>query len=41
MVNSSKDGILLQFKRPGQIALSFDDLVFLNIKGDTIHLYVL
>ena len=41
MVNSSKDGILLQFKSLAQIAFSFDDLVFLNTKGDTIHLYVL
>ena len=34
MVNSSKDGMLLQFKRWSRIALSFDGLVFLNVKGD-------
>ena len=34
MVNTSKDGILLQFKRWLRIALSFDGLVFLNVKGD-------
>ena len=34
MVNSSNDGILLQFKRWSPIALSFDGLVFLNVKGD-------
>ena len=34
MVNSSKDGILLQFRRWSQIALSFDGLNFLNVKGD-------
>ena len=34
MVNSSKDGILLQFRRWSQITLSFDGLVFLNVKGD-------
>ena len=34
MVNSSKDGILLQFRRWSRTALSFDGLVFLNVKGD-------
>ena len=34
LVNSSKEGILLQFKRWSQIALSFDGLVFLDIQGD-------
>ena len=34
MVNSSKDAILLQFRRWSQIALSFDGLAFLNVKGD-------
>ena len=34
IVNSSKDGMLLQFNRWSRIALSFDDLVFLNVKGD-------
>ena len=34
MVNSSKDGMLLQFKRWLGIPLSFDGLVFLNVKGD-------
>ena len=34
IVNSSKDGMLLQFKRWSQIPLSFDGLVFLNVKGD-------
>ena len=34
MVNSSKDGMLLQFKRWLLIALSFDGLVFLNAKAD-------
>ena len=34
MVNSSKDTILLQFKRWSQIVLSFDGLVFINVKGD-------
>ena len=34
MVNSSKDGILLQFKRWSRIAVSFDGLVFLNIKDN-------
>ena len=34
MVNSSKDGILLQFKRWSRIALSCDGLVFLNVKVD-------
>ena len=34
MVNASKDGILLQFRRWSRIALSFDGLVFLNVKGD-------
>ena len=33
IVNSSKGGILLQFKRWLRIALSFDRLVFLNVKG--------
>ena len=32
IVNSSKDGMLLQFKRWSRIALSFDGLVFLNVK---------
>ena len=34
LVNSSKDGVLLQLKRWSWIALSFDGLVFLNIKDD-------
>ena len=34
MVNYSKDAMLLQFKRWSRIALSFDALVFLNVKGD-------
>ena len=34
MVNSSKDGILLQFRTWSRIALSFDGLNFLNVKGD-------
>ena len=34
IVNSSKDGMLLQFKRWSRIALSFDGLVFLNVKSD-------
>ena len=34
MVNSSKDGISLQLSRWSQIALSFDGLTFLNVKGD-------
>ena len=34
MVNSSKDGILFQFKIWPPIALSFDGLVFLNVKVD-------
>ena len=34
MVNSAKDGPLMQFKRDWRIALSFDGLVFLNVKGD-------
>ena len=34
MENSSKDRILLQFKRWSQIALSSDGLVFLNVKGN-------
>ena len=34
MVNLSKDGILLQFRRWSQIALSFDGLTFRNVKGD-------
>ena len=33
MVNSSKNGILLQFKRWSRIALSSDGLVFLNVKA--------
>ena len=36
MVNSSKDGILLQFKTWSRIALSFDGLMFLNVKGDIL-----
>ena len=35
MVNSSKAGKLLQFKRWSQIAFSFDGLIFLYVKGDT------
>ena len=34
MVNLSKDGMLLQFRRWSRIALSFDGLTFLNVKGD-------
>ena len=34
MNNSSKDEILLQFERWSRTALSFDGLVFLNVKGD-------
>ena len=34
MVNSSKDGILLQFERWSRILFSFDCLVILNVKGD-------
>ena len=34
MINSSKDGIFLQSKRWSRIALSFDGLVFINVKGD-------
>ena len=34
MVNSPKDGVLLQFKIWSRIQLSFDGLVFLNVKGD-------
>ena len=34
MVNSSKDGILLKIRRWSRIALSFDGLTFLNVKGD-------
>ena len=34
MVNSSKDGILLQFRKWSRIALSLDGLVFLSVKGD-------
>ena len=34
MANSSNKGILFQFKRWYQIALSFDYLVFLNAKSD-------
>ena len=34
MVNSSKDEILLKFRRSSQIALSFDILNFLNVKVD-------
>ena len=37
-VNSSKDRVLLQFKRWLRIALSFDGLVFLNVKGDIQNL---
>ena len=33
MINSSKDKILLRFKTWSQIALSFDGLVFLDVKG--------
>ena len=33
MVNS-KEGMLLQFKRWSRITLSFEGLVFLNVKGD-------
>ena len=34
MVNSSNDGMLLQFRRWSRIALSFDGLTFLNVKGE-------
>ena len=34
MVNSSKDRMLLQFRRWSRIAVSFDGLPFLNVKGD-------
>ena len=34
MVISSKDGILLQFREWSRIALSFDGLIFLNLKRD-------
>ena len=34
IVNSSKDEMLMQFKRWLRIALFFDGLVFLNLKGD-------
>ena len=34
MVKYSKHGMLLQFKWWSKIALSFDGLVFLNVKGD-------
>ena len=34
IVNSSKDGILLQFKRWLKIRLSFDGLVFRSVKDD-------
>ena len=34
MVNSSKDGILLQIRRWSQIALSCDGLTFLNVKSE-------
>ena len=33
-VNSSKAGILLQFKTWSRIVLPFDGLNFLNVKGD-------
>ena len=36
MVNSSKEGMLFQFKRWSRIALSFAGLVFLNVKGDIL-----
>ena len=36
MVYSSKNGILLQFKRRSQIALSFDGLVFWSVRGDIL-----
>ena len=36
MVNSSKDGMLFQFRRWSRIALSFDGLTFLNVKGDIL-----
>ena len=34
IVNPSKDGMLLKLKRWSGIALSFDGLVSLNVKGD-------
>ena len=34
MVNSSKDGILLEFRRWSRIALSFNDLTFPYVNGD-------
>ena len=34
MVNSSKGEILLQFRKWSRIALSFDGLTFLNVKGN-------
>ena len=34
MVNSSKDGILLQYRRWSRIELSFDGLTFVNVKVD-------
>ena len=34
MAKPSKDGILLKFKSWSRIALCFDGLVFLNVKGD-------
>ena len=34
MVNSSKDEILLQSKRWSRFVLSFDGLIFLNVKGE-------
>ena len=34
MVNSSKEGILLQFKEWSEIVLSTDGVVILNVKGD-------
>ena len=35
MVNASKGGILLQFRIWPNVALLFDGLLFLNVKGDT------
>ena len=34
MVNSSKDGILMQIRTWSRISLSFDGLTFLNVKVD-------
>ena len=39
IVNSSKDGIFLQFKRWSHIALSSDDLVFLNAILETENIW--